>query len=103
MNATEAIAKTLNALGRAEAVAEVVQPEAAQVAEFIGGLAKKKNMDLTDFLDSDPEVQRALLQAADVEAAIHSGIDWASLSADVLKQAYSIVKATAAVAAIAAL
>lgn len=97
---SEAVEATLAALGKAGAVAGVVSAEAAEVAEFVGALAKSKGVDISDIMDGDPEVDRALLEAADVEAALNSGIDWAGLSVEVLKQAYSVVKAAAAVAAI---
>ena len=97
---TDAIAATLAALGKTDEVVGVVSEEAVKVAEFIGSLAKSKGVDIASIMDGDPEVDRALLQAADVEAALNSGIDWANLGAEVLEQAFNIVKMTAAVAAI---
>lgn len=96
----DGIARTLDGLGKAGAVADVVTNEAVEVAGFVGRLAKEREVDVDSLMTGDDETDRAYLQAADVEAALNSGIDWAALPAEVLKQAYSIVRATAAVVAI---
>ena len=76
---SDGIAKTKEILATTEAVTPLVMGAALDIIEAGKALATDGGVDIREILTGDPFTDRALMEAADVQAAIGRTIDWASV------------------------
>lgn len=98
MTFAEAVTKTLELTGKANAARKLVEPAVAEIAAEALRLAKARRVDVSDLLNGDAVHDRAVLNAAKVQGEIQGNINWAGVPALVLESAVAIAKAAAALA-----
>jgi len=73
------IADAKAVLATAEAATPVVWGAALDVIEAGKGIATTQGVDIRSILTGDPFTDRALLETADVQAAIGRSVDWSAV------------------------
>lgn len=87
----EGIAEVKTVLTTVEAATPVVLGAALDIIEVGKALATEKDVDIRDILTFDEFTDRALLEAADVEAAIGRTIDWSGVPSAAFKVAGALL------------
>lgn len=100
MTFDEALRKALEGMGKSALIYAEVDEAVASVLESAALLAKSKEVDVTDLLNGDPEHDRAILDAGEIEGALNSGIDWSAVPVAVLETAWTVLKVATTVAAL---
>jgi myo-inositol catabolism protein IolC len=75
----EGIAEAKEVLTTVEAATPVVMGAALDIIEAGKALATEREVDISEIITRDPFTDRALMEAADVEAAIGRTIDWSGV------------------------
>lgn len=76
---SDGIAEVKAVLTTVEAATPVVIGAALDIIEVGKALATEREVDISDIITRDPFTDRALMEAADVEAAIGRTIDWSGV------------------------
>jgi hypothetical protein len=100
MTFDEVLRKALDGMGKSALIYAEVDEAVATVVENAALLAKSRDVDVTDMLNGDPEHDRAILDAAEIEGALNSSIDWSAVPVAVLETAWTVLKAATAIAAV---
>lgn len=96
-NATT-IAKAKAVLTTAEALSGATVVAALDIIELAGALAKEQDVDIRTILTGDTITDRALLEAADVQAAIGRTFDWSAVPDVAFRVAGTVLSLAAAFA-----
>ncbi len=94
----KAIAGARAVLTTAEVATPVVMGAALDILELGKSLATRRGVDIRKILTGDPFTDRALLEAADVQAAIGRAIDWSKVPSAAFKVAGTILSLASLVA-----
>lgn len=89
------IAKIKAVLTTVEAATPVVMGAALDIIEVGKALAVEKGVDIREILPNDEFAARALLEAADVQAAIGRTIDWSGVPSAAFRVAGALLALSA--------
>ena len=100
MTFEEVLKKALEATGASAKIYAEVDEAVATIVEHATLLARSQNVDVTDLLNGDPEHDQAILDAAQIQGALNSSIDWQTIPLAVFESAWTILKVAVKIAAI---
>lgn len=98
MTFEEALKEALKAVGTGAAIFDEIDDAVGITIKHAGALAKHLDIDVTELLNGDPEHDQAILDAAEIQGALNSGIDWNAVPVAVFETAWTVIKAAMVIA-----